>query len=73
MIPQMISHEMGPRRRKWEKLKRNQDRLTLRIRRFNVDLASIKENNPECADLPIKPIVLAEALTLLPPMPDWDD
>jgi len=62
--------KMGPRRKAWEKLKRSNDRLRRQIRQFNTDLASIKENNPNCRNLPINPIPLPQPL---PPMPRWEE
>jgi hypothetical protein len=63
---------MGPRRRLWERLKRNYDRLLMEARQFNAELASIQQNNPHCAGLTVKPIDLAQrGLPPMPPMPAW--
>jgi hypothetical protein len=65
------SKPMGPRRRRWEQIRKKQDRLMVKIRQFNQDLASVKENNPNCRDLPIDP--LPPLLTPMPPMPPWEE
>lgn len=60
----------GPKRRWWERVKRRRDRLVRLIVQFNADLASAKQNNPACANLPVKPHPLPAEL---PPMPEWSE
>lgn len=65
-----VPRPMGPKRMTWERLKRAHDKALARIRRFNIDLASAKQNNPNCTDMPIEPISPPEPL---PPMPTWSE
>lgn len=61
----------GPGHRAWLHIRRQMESLRSQARQFNDDLASVKENNPACADLPIQPIV--DDSPDLPPEPPFEE
>ena len=56
----------------WLRIRRRLESLRSQARQFNDDLASVKENNPACADLPIQPIDLLR-LPPVPPEPPFEE
>jgi hypothetical protein len=63
------SYSEGPRHFAWRSLQRQRTLIKRAIDEFNVDLASIKENNPACRDLAIQPIM--DDSPELPPEPSY--
>ena len=66
-----FSRTEGPRHVAWLRIRRRLESLRSQCRQFNDDLASVKQNNPACADLPVQPIDLR--LAPLPPEPPFEE
>jgi hypothetical protein len=64
------SRTQGPRRREWERLKRENDRLRLKIRELTITVASWNDNNSPRDQIDLAPV---GDIGEMPPMPQWEE